>query len=100
MDEVFDDSYIQHSPRIEDGKEAVLNVFERRYERFPEYSIRIKRTAVQGDLVWSYIHAKRTPDSLGSAIIHVFRMKNGKFAEHWAVGQPVPETSRNDNGMF
>jgi len=27
-------------------------------------------------------------------------MKDGKFAEHWNVGQAVPTESANDNTMF
>ena len=98
--ECFSDTYIQHSPYIEDGVEAVLNVFANRFERYPDFSIEIKRTSAEGDLVWMHLHAKLTPDDRGIAGMHIFRMKNGKFVEHWGVGQAVPETSMNDNTMF
>jgi len=61
---------------------------------------KIKRTGADGDLVWIHLHAKRTPDALGNAVINIFRMKDGKFAEHWNVGQSVPAESANDNTMF
>ena len=96
----FSESYIQHSPHVEDGREAVLKLFASRYERAPELSSSVKRTASQGDLVWIHQHVKRTPEDRGNAVVNIFRMENGKFAEHWNVIQSVPEESRNDNTMF
>ncbi len=60
----------------------------------------VKRTASEGDLVWIHQHVRRTPEDLGRAVINIFRMKDGKFAEHWNLGQAVPETSKNDNTIF
>ena len=77
-----------------------MSFFAARVVKYPESSIEIKRAAADGDLVWMHLHSKRTPDALGSAIIHIFRMEDGKFAEHWGVGQPVPEESVHDNTMF
>ncbi len=98
--ECFAETYIQHSPHVPDGREAVIAFFADRIERFPESTIDIKRGAASGDLVWLHLHSRRTPDALGSAVIHIFRMEDGKFAEHWGVGQRVPEEAANDNSMF
>ena len=99
-DECFADSYIQHSPHVDDGRDAVLRLFENRYARAPEISTSIKRTASEGDLVWIHQHVTRSPDDLGNAVVNIFRMEDGKFAEHWNVIQPVPAESKNDNTMF
>jgi len=96
----FAETYIQHSPHVSDGRDAVLEVFASRFEKYPNYSMELKRTAADGDLVWMHMHTKREPQALGYAVINIFRMKDGKFAEHWNVGQPVPEESANDNTMF
>ena len=98
--ECFAETYIQHTPWVPDGRDAVLNYFATRFENYPDFAIEIKRTAADGDLVWIHLHAKRTPDSLGNAVINIFRMKDGKFVEHWNVAQAVPEESANDNTMF
>jgi predicted SnoaL-like aldol condensation-catalyzing enzyme len=98
--ECFAENYIQHTPWIPDGREAVLRIFETRFEKYPDFAIEIKRTAADGDLVWIHLHTKRTPDTLGNAVVNIFRMKDGKFVEHWNVGQAVPEESANDNTMF
>ena len=98
--ECFTKTYIQHAPHVPDGRNAVISFFKARVVKYPESSIEIKRAAADGDLVWLHLHSKRTPDALGSAIVHIFRMEDGKFAEHWGVSQPVPEESEHDNTMF
>ena len=98
--ECFAERYIQHAPHVPDGREAVLSFFANRIDAYPESSIEIKRAAAEGDLVWIHLHSKRTPDALGTAVIHIFRMEDGKFAEHWGVGQPVPENAAHNNTMF
>lgn len=96
----FAERYVQHAPHVPDGRDAVVEFFTQRIERFPESTIDIKRAVAKDDLVWIHLHSKRTPDALGTAVIHIFRMEDGKFAEHWGVGQPVPEEAMHDNTMF
>ena len=96
----YSDDFIEHSPHISGGREGLFRLFQNRYKKYPELSMSIKRSASEGDLVWLHIHVKHTPDSLGAALIHIFRMKDGMVAEHWGVGQPVPEAPKNSNTMF
>ena len=98
--ECFAETYIQHTPWVPDGRDAVLSYFATRFKNYPDFAMEIKRTGADGDLVWIHLHAKRTPDVLGNAVINIFRMKDGKFVEHWNVGQAVPAESANDNTMF
>ena len=99
-DECYSENFIEHSPHIADGRDGLLRLFQGRYKQYPELSMSIKRTASEGDLVWLHLHVKRTPDSLGAALMHIFRMKDGMIVEHWGVGQPVPEEPKNENSMF
>lgn len=98
--ECYSDDFIEHSPHISGGREGLFEIFKKRYKEYPELSMTIKRSASEGDLVWLHLHVKRTPESLGAAMIHIFRMKNGMIVEHWGVGQPVPEAPKNKNTMF
>ena len=98
--ECYSEKFIEHSPNIPDGRDALLSLFASRYKKYPELSMKIKRTASDGDLVWIHLHVKHTPESLGGAGIQIFRMEEGKIVEHWGVGQPVPKESKNNNTMF
>jgi predicted SnoaL-like aldol condensation-catalyzing enzyme len=53
-----------------------------------------------GDYVMLHVHAVRTPGEVGSAIVDLFKLENGKIVEHWDVVQPIPEKAANGNGMF
>lgn len=98
--ECYCEDFVEHSPHIKDGREGLLKLLKNRYKKYPELSMSIKRSASDGDLVWLHLHVKHTPDALGRAAVHIFRMKDGKVAEHWGVGQSVPEKSKNNNTMF
>ncbi|WP_051220000.1 nuclear transport factor 2 family protein [Rheinheimera baltica] len=99
-DECYSESFLEHSPHISGGRDGLFELFLGRYKEFPELSMAIKRSASDGDLVWLHLHVKRTPDTLGAALIHIFRMQDGMIVEHWGVGQPVPEKPKNNNSMF
>lgn len=99
-EECVAEGHIEHSPHVPDGKEGLLRYFAAQLERFPEMHGDIKRAGADGDLVWMHIHFKATPDATGNAGMHIFRMENGKFAEHWGVGRPVVKSKLHDNSMF
>lgn len=96
----YREDFVEHSPHIADGRDSLLKLFKKRYIKYPELSMSIKRSASDGDLVWLHIHAKHTPDAIGHAGVQIFRMKDGKIAEHWGAGQAIPEKSKNNNTMF
>jgi predicted SnoaL-like aldol condensation-catalyzing enzyme len=100
-EDCFSETYIQHSPHVRDGRDAVLKMFANRYKKTHQNaSTSIKRTASEGNLVWIHQHVKRSPEDRGRAVINIFRMEDGKFAEHWNVSTKVPKTSKNINTVF
>jgi predicted SnoaL-like aldol condensation-catalyzing enzyme len=58
------------------------------------------RVFADGDYVLLHVHRMRTPGTRGDAIVDIFRLQDGKIAEHWDAIQPIPETSANANTMF
>jgi len=47
-----------------------------------------------------HVHVTPAPGERGVAIVEIFRVRDGKIAEHWDVIQPVPEKPLNSNSMF
>src|SRR5579871_5678849 len=93
-------SYIQHNPHAQDGRDAFSTRFERYFQEHPDTEVLVKRIVAEGNLVMMHIHSKSGPDDRGEAVVEIFRVENGKIAEHWDVVQSVPAQSANQNSMF
>jgi predicted SnoaL-like aldol condensation-catalyzing enzyme len=93
------DHYKQHNPRVADGPDGLRTHIEDLKNNFPDVRSEIKRIIAEGDYVVLHVHSRRTPIRQ-LAIIEIFRLENGKIAEHWDVVQEIPESSLNSNGMF
>ena len=96
----FGARYVQHNPMIGDGVEGIRKHMAGLRQQFPLLRAEVKRVVAEGDLVVAHVHAMRTPDDPGLAIVDIFRLEAGKIVEHWEVRQPVPDTALHGNGMF
>jgi predicted SnoaL-like aldol condensation-catalyzing enzyme len=93
-------TYIQHNPNAEDGPDGFRKFIEVLKTKFPQSRSEITQVHVDGDFVVLRVRAIREPGTRGSAIVDIFRLKDGKIEEHWDSVQPIPEQSANQNGMF
>lgn len=94
------DNYRQHNPLIADGKSGVTSFFAENEKKYPDAKQRMIRIAADGDYVWVHLNTTRHLGDLGLAVVNIFRLENGKIAEHWDIIQSVPEKSLNNNSMF
>jgi predicted SnoaL-like aldol condensation-catalyzing enzyme len=92
--------YIQHNPLAPDGAETLKNLGKAVHQQFPDAEYDVKRVISEGDLVLVHSNVVMTPGTRGQAVFDIFRFQGGKIAEHWDVGQDVPEGSANGNDMF
>jgi predicted ester cyclase len=94
--EIFTESYIQHSGRSPSGLRAQITNYQRIFENWPDFQTRIEdRIFAPGKIVaratLSATHTRTvrgfapTGRRVGWATIDIWRVENGKLAEHWDV---------------
>jgi predicted SnoaL-like aldol condensation-catalyzing enzyme len=100
VDRFFAPDYIQHSPLAPSGAQALKDFLDWAKRESPDAQHHVKRIFADGDHVIAHVHVVIHPGEPGNAVVDIFRIEDGRIAEHWDVCQPIPETSLNDNGMF
>jgi predicted SnoaL-like aldol condensation-catalyzing enzyme len=95
-------NYKQHNPYFADGVEGFRAGLQGLITANPNLAIDIKRTLAEGDFV--VIHKSAQLDSKAGtgnkAIMDIYKIENGKIAEHWDVIEDIPEEPKNTNTMF
>ena len=89
-----------HNPYFEGSAEALMTAMEENARENPNKALDVKLAIAEGDLVAVHSHVRQTPHQLGAAVVHLFRFEDGLIVELWDLGQPVPEESPNQYGMF
>jgi predicted SnoaL-like aldol condensation-catalyzing enzyme len=100
VDEFFARDYVQHNPLAVSGAQGLKDFLDWARARAPAAEHRVKRMFVDGDYVIAHVHVIINPGDLGNAVVDIFRVAQGRIAEHWDVAQEVPTQSANANGMF
>ncbi|WIE69952.1 nuclear transport factor 2 family protein [Curtobacterium sp. MCLR17_054] len=96
---------VAHGATSASGPSALLAEFTADRSRVPGAHAVIKHIAGDADLVavhWQ-ITAKPKDERTGDAAVDLFRMRNGRISEWWALRQTVPTgtpASGNTNSMF
>jgi len=89
-----------HNPFFEGTADALQAGMIANAQENPDKVFEVKRVIAEDDFVVTHSQVQQKPGDLGAAVVHIFRFENGKIVELWDLGQPVPEKSPNENGMF
>ncbi|HEX4077514.1 MAG TPA: nuclear transport factor 2 family protein [Rhizomicrobium sp.] len=71
--------YIQHDPLAEDGRDNAIRYIEGLLRDSPDFQAEVKRILVDGDLFAAHIHVKTNSEDIGTAVVDIFRVVNGKI---------------------
>ncbi|WP_305152028.1 nuclear transport factor 2 family protein [uncultured Dubosiella sp.] len=100
MREYFDrDAYIQHNPQIADG----LSGLGAALASMAEQGVNMVYTTVHQVLAQGDFALAMSEGTFGgepTAYYDLFRVENGKIAEHWDVMASIPSQAANSNGKF
>lgn len=92
--------YVQHDPNAADGAEGLREFFISLEKQFPKFRVEIKRVFVEGNMVAVHVRCINGPTQNGEAGVNIFRLAEGRIAEHWNVIQPIPDSLPHTNSMF
>ena len=101
LDRYWARNYIQHNPYMADGTEAVKQYLGKiGILQGPKFKVEFLRVAAEGDLVFVQTRRPKMGDNPEMAIVDIFRIEQGRIAEHWDVMQAVPVDAPNRRPMY
>jgi predicted SnoaL-like aldol condensation-catalyzing enzyme len=94
LDQFIREDYIQHNADCPQGRDGFIEFFTTIFQAVPDFSYSIKQIISEGDFVWVY--SRTTGTHTGSPwlgvqpsgrrldfdVIDMFRLQDGKIAEH------------------
>ena len=89
-----------HNPYFPGDADSLMMGMEESAVNNPHKILEVRLAIQDGDIVAVHSHVKQNPNDLGGAVVHIFRFQEDKIVELWDIGQPIPEDSVNQNGMF
>ncbi|MGS2780360.1 nuclear transport factor 2 family protein [Robertmurraya sp. GLU-23] len=89
-----------HNPYFRGDADSLKLAMEDNAAQYPHKILEVKLAIQEGDTVAVHSHVRQNPDDLGGVVVHIFRFQNSRIVEMWDIGQPIPEDSPNENGMF
>jgi predicted SnoaL-like aldol condensation-catalyzing enzyme len=92
------EDFVEHSPGNPSGRDAFLEWIAA--APVAGAALELKRVVADDEFVVVHYRMVTPGDERGTAVIDIWRLTDGRIAEHWDVVQPVPEPSATPNGMF
>lgn len=89
-----------HNAWFKGDANSLMKAMEEAAAMHPDKVLEIQRALEDGDLVAVHSRVRQKPDDRGAAVVHIFRFRGDRIVELWDLGQPVPDVSPNENGMF
>lgn len=100
LDEIMRDDYIQHNENVPQGKAGFRKFHEKFFEAVPDFTYTVKKIVGEDDTVILYAavtgtHSGEwmgnppTGNKLNFDTVDIFRIENGKIAEHWDVADTL-----------
>lgn len=92
--------FCHHNLFFRGDADSLMHAMEENAARNPHKILEVKRAIEEGDIVAVHSLVKQNQLDLGGVVVHIFRFHNDLIVEFWDVGQPIPENSPNENGVF
>lgn len=83
------EDYIQHNPGVGQGRAALMEGFEKKFEMEPTFKLEIQKIICDGDMAAVYLKNVDPQGKTKCRIVDIYRLQDSKLAEHWDVLQPT-----------
>ena len=94
-------AFVEHSQDTQGSDSAATVKFLRHLiDRSAKPRWQVVRTIADGDLVFVHVRYTANPGAPEIAVAEVFRVRDGKIAEHWDVTSPPPDVVTNRISRF
>lgn len=99
VDEFMSKDFVQHNPTIADGPEGVKQLVQMLASQgVPKQEIQFKHVVADGDVV--ILHSRYEMAGKEWRFIDIYRVADGRLAEHWDAMMQMPDKPANNNSMF
>lgn len=99
IDEFFSKDFKQHNPTIADGPEGVKALVRMLSSQgVSKQKIEFRHIISEGDVV--ILHSRYEMAGAEWRFIDIYRVENGRLAEHWDAMMQMPEARANTNSVF
>ncbi len=97
LDSYMRDDYIQHNPDCPQGKAGFIEFFTTIFNAVPDFKYTLHKMVADGDIVMAFsattgthtggewLGKKASGNKLDYNVVDIFRVQDGKIAEHWDV---------------
>jgi predicted SnoaL-like aldol condensation-catalyzing enzyme len=86
------EDFVNHHPGVDSGRDNTIKGFQEQVaDHFPQFSLEVRRIIAEGDFVWTHGLIRLAPDKPAAISVDIWRIADGLLAEHWDVGQSIPE---------
>lgn len=82
------EDYIQHNPGVGQGRAALMEGFGQKFIVEPTFKLVIQKIICEDDMAAVYLKNVDPEGNTKCRVVDIYRLQDGKLAEHWDVLQP------------
>jgi predicted SnoaL-like aldol condensation-catalyzing enzyme len=100
MDRYASSDFVHHNPYFASDAGSLAKAMDENHRDNPQKQFEIVRTIAEGPLVAIHGWVKHKPGDESVALVHLFRIEDGKVRELWDLDQEPITGSPNKAGLF
>ena len=100
FDHYVGNGFRHHNPYFAGDATSLAAGMKQNAKENPSKVLEVQRAIADGNLVAVHSRVRLKPEGPDVGLAHIFRFDGGRIVELWDIGQPAPEKSVNENGMF